>query len=126
MPVGLLLAASSTPSRDTQSSRAVIAAGRTESSAADSDHLVGVLVVCVSVIAMAEVARIARFVNILFGAWLVASPVVVDSGNTLSTAVDVLAGVALIAIALAFRRGPVRSGNANGSAIAVSREAGQR
>ncbi|MBX9584614.1 MAG: vitamin K epoxide reductase family protein [Gemmataceae bacterium] len=46
----------------------------TEGAAADSDHLVGALVVTFAVIAIGEVARAARFVNILLGAWLVAAP----------------------------------------------------
>ena len=90
----------------------------TGSSAADSDHLVGALVVCVSVIAMAEVARMVRFVNVAFGAWIVVSPLVVDGGAGLSTAVDVLAGTALIALAV--RRGPIRE--RYGSALPISDE----
>jgi hypothetical protein len=41
---------------------------------ANSDHLVGALVITVAVIAMAEVARALRFINILFGAWLIVAP----------------------------------------------------
>lgn len=41
---------------------------------ADSDHLMGALIVTVAVIAMAEVARALRFVNIIFGLWLIAAP----------------------------------------------------
>ncbi len=40
----------------------------TQGRAADSDHLVGALVVTFAVIAMAEVTRAARLINILFGA----------------------------------------------------------
>src|SRR3546814_14138721 len=41
---------------------------------ANSDHLVGALVITVAIIATAEVARVLRFVNVAFGAWLVAAP----------------------------------------------------
>jgi hypothetical protein len=41
---------------------------------ADSDHIVGGLVITVAIIAMAEVARPLRFVNVGFGLWLVAAP----------------------------------------------------
>lgn len=75
-------------------------------SAADSDHLVGALVVCVSVIAMAEIGRSVRFINVLFGVWLVVSPLLVAGGSVSSTVSDGVAGVALIALALP--RGSVR------------------
>src|SRR3546814_8652098 len=42
----------------------------TEPPLADSDHLVGALVITVAVIAMAEVARPLRFLNVAFGLWL--------------------------------------------------------
>jgi hypothetical protein len=45
-----------------------------EQAAADSDHLVGALVVVVAVVCMAEVARPARFLNVLLGAWLMTAP----------------------------------------------------
>src|SRR3546814_15774538 len=41
---------------------------------ANSDHLVAALVITVAIIATAEVARVLRFVNVAFGAWLVAAP----------------------------------------------------
>ncbi len=46
-----------------------------EASLADGDHLVGALIITFSVIAMAEVARYLRFINIVVpGAWLIAAP----------------------------------------------------
>ena len=42
----------------------------TQGSAAYSDHLVGALVITFAVIALAEVGRSIRFINILFGAWI--------------------------------------------------------
>lgn len=41
---------------------------------ADSGHLVGALLIVFSVIAMAEVGRPARYLNLMAGAWLVAAP----------------------------------------------------
>ena len=41
---------------------------------ADSDHLVGALIVTFAVMAMAEVARPLRFVNVAFGLWLMLAP----------------------------------------------------
>lgn len=78
----------------------------TGGSAASSDHLVGALAVCVSVIAMAEIGRSTRFINVLFGAWLVVSPLLVVGGSANSTVSDIIAGLALIALALP--RGPIR------------------
>jgi len=49
---------------------------------ADSDHLVGALIVTVAVMAMAEVGRLLRFINAGFGAWLVVAPWVL-AGATL-------------------------------------------
>jgi len=74
--------------------------------AADSDHLFGALVVTFAVIAMAEVARVVRFINILFGAWLVAAPFILNGFTTISPFSDLAAGAALIL--LSFPRGKIR------------------
>jgi len=75
--------------------------------AADSDHLVGALVVTFSVIAFGQVARPARFLNMLFGAWLIVAPWIVEgfAAGGVGAWNDVAAGVALIALSL--RRGTV-------------------
>jgi hypothetical protein len=75
--------------------------------ASDSDHLVGALVVTFSVIAFGQVARAARFLNILFGVWLIAAPWIVQgfAAGGAGTWNDVAAGAALIALSL--RRGAV-------------------
>lgn len=78
----------------------------TSGSPADSDHLVGALVVSIAVIAMAEIGRSVRFINVLFGVWLVASPLLIAGGSVISTVSDVVAGLALIALAIP--RGSVR------------------
>lgn len=68
--------------------------------AADSDHLVGALVVVVSVIALAEVARPARFLNVALGAWLLVAPWFLAGGTAASRVNDLLVGLAVIALAL--------------------------
>ena len=68
---------------------------------ADSDHIVGGLAVTISVIAMAEVARPLRFLNLPLGLWLIAAPWLL-SGVPSSVAAlhGVAAGVALLALSL--------------------------
>lgn len=79
----------------------VLGIGR-QSAAADSDHLVGSLVVVVAVIALAEVARAVRFLLIPLGAWLLVAPWFL-AGGTLASAGNGAAvglGVALLALPL--------------------------
>ncbi len=68
---------------------------------ANSDHVVGALVVTFSIMAFAEVARAIRFINIPLGAWLIAAPWLLD-GITSPLAVwnGVISGAVLIALAL--------------------------
>ncbi|MDQ3482809.1 MAG: NAD-dependent epimerase/dehydratase family protein [Pseudomonadota bacterium] len=70
---------------------------------ANMHHVIGALVVTVSVIATAEVARALRFVNLLFAAWLAASPWLAPESSVTATVVSI-AGAALIA-ALSLPRG---------------------
>ena len=46
-----------------------------------SDHIVGCLVILVAVTAMAEIARPVRFLNVALGAWIAASPFLLDGGD---------------------------------------------
>jgi hypothetical protein len=74
---------------------------------ANSDHLVGALVVTFSIIAFAEVARSVRFINIVFGAWLIVAPWLLQGATTpLATWNGVISGILLIALAIP--RGPVK------------------
>lgn len=68
---------------------------------ADSDHLVGALVVTFSIIAMAEVGRAVRFINVFFGLWLIAAPWFLE-GTTSSIAFwnSIVTGVLLTLLAL--------------------------
>jgi nucleoside-diphosphate-sugar epimerase len=76
-----------------------------EGRAADSDHLIGALIVTFTVIAMAEVARGARLLNIAFGVWLVVAPWTLAEDSPAGKWNDVFAGVAVIILSL--RRGRV-------------------
>lgn len=68
---------------------------------ADSDHLVGALVVTFSIIAFAEVGRAIRFINIPFGAWLIAAPWFLDGiVSPLAVWNGVISGALLIALAI--------------------------
>lgn len=72
----------------------------TEGSAADSEHLVGALIVTVSVTVMAEVIRAGRFVNVLFGAWLAIAPWVLAGATPAARWNGVIAGVILVVLSL--------------------------
>lgn len=68
--------------------------------AADSDHIVGALVVTISIMAWGEVARPLRFVNIAFGAWLMAAPFVLQGYSGVASTMSVLFGLALVLLAV--------------------------
>jgi nucleoside-diphosphate-sugar epimerase len=76
-----------------------------EGSLANAHHLLGSLVLTVISIAAAEVARPARYLNVLLGAALLAVPFIYNAG-AVATAFTLLAGVAIAALSL--RRGAVR------------------
>ncbi|HEX21747.1 MAG TPA: vitamin K epoxide reductase family protein, partial [Actinobacteria bacterium] len=74
---------------------------------ANSDHLFGALVVTFSIIAFSEVARSVRFVNILFGAWLIIAPwLLAGAGSSLTPLYGAIGG--LLLIILAFPRGSIK------------------
>jgi hypothetical protein len=78
----------------------------TTSATANDDQLIGALVVTTAVVAMAEVVRPARYVNMLFGAWLIVGPWLLHGGSTVSRLGGIATGVGLILLSL--RRGKVR------------------
>ena len=78
----------------------------TQSRAADSDHLVGALVITFAVIAMAEVGRTLRFINILFGAWIMLAPWLLTGSVASAKWNDMITGIVLILVS--FPRGKVR------------------
>jgi nucleoside-diphosphate-sugar epimerase/uncharacterized membrane protein len=73
--------------------------------AAHSDHLVGALIVTAAVIALADVGRAMRFINIVFGAWVIAAPWILGGATPASRWSDAIVGA--LVILLSFRRGPV-------------------
>lgn len=85
---------------------------------ANSDHLVGALVVTFSVMAMAEVGRPIRFINVAFGLWLLAAPWLLD-GVVSNVAVwnSMLSGLVLIALALP--RGTIKNAYAGWDRVLV-------
>jgi nucleoside-diphosphate-sugar epimerase len=72
----------------------------TVGSIALSDHLVGALIITVAVCAMAEVARPLRFINLLFGVWLIAAPWLLAGASPGATWNDVVVGVLVIGLSL--------------------------
>ncbi|MGH8513710.1 MAG: SPW repeat domain-containing protein, partial [Gammaproteobacteria bacterium] len=84
---------------------------------ADSDHLLGALIITVSMSALAEMARPLRFINILLGIALIGAPLLFDGGTPLADWAGVLAGVILIGLSVP--RGPVRNqyGSWNGAIV---------
>ncbi len=83
----------------------------TAGNAAHSEHLIGALVVTVAIMALSDVGRGLRWINILFGVWFLAAPWLLGGATTGSTVNDMIAGGALILLSLP--RGPVgeRYGN---------------
>jgi uncharacterized membrane protein len=73
--------------------------------AAHADHLFGALIVTAAVIALADVGRATRFINILFGALVIAAPWVLGGATSTSRWSDAIAGALVVLLSL--RRGPV-------------------
>ncbi|MBA5777546.1 NAD-dependent epimerase/dehydratase family protein [Stappia sp. F7233] len=72
---------------------------------ANAVHIAGALVISISVTAMAEVARVVRFLNLAVGGLLVLVPFAIDT-NVSGLLVTIGAGISLMALSV--RRGPVR------------------
>ena len=58
------------------------------------------LIITVAVIAMAEVARPLRFLNVGFGLWLLAAPWLLEGASVTASWAGVLIGLAVIALSL--------------------------
>ena len=74
--------------------------------AAHSDHVIGALIVTVVMIALADVGRAARFVNVPLGAWVILAPWVLSGAAISATWNDAIVGG--FVILLVVPRGPVR------------------
>jgi nucleoside-diphosphate-sugar epimerase len=72
---------------------------------ADADHAIGLLALTTISIAVAEPARPVRYLNMLFGAALLATPFVFEAG-TGATVNSLVCGIGLVALSI--RRGPIR------------------
>lgn len=68
--------------------------------ASDSDRLIGSLVVTFALIAIGEVGRALRYLNILFGAWLLVAPWMLEGYTQVAQWNDVAAGVVIILLSL--------------------------
>jgi uncharacterized membrane protein len=67
---------------------------------AHSDHILGALVVTVAIIAFAEVARAARFVNIVLALGIIGLPWLLGGGTPFSGINDLIVGVLIIALSI--------------------------
>ena len=73
----------------------------TSGTLADSDHLLGALIITVSVIALAEPARALRFLNAPMGLWIAASPFLLSgAADGSGIANNLIVGLAVVALSL--------------------------
>lgn len=72
----------------------------TEGALANSDHLMGSLLITVSVLAMAEVARTLRLLNVLIGLWLMAAPWLLEGGSTVAGVGSVVTGILVVVLSI--------------------------
>lgn len=72
----------------------------TQGEQANSDHLIGALVITVSITALAESARPVRFINVLLAIPLIAAPWMLDGGSLGADWSGVIAGLLLILLSI--------------------------
>jgi len=72
----------------------------TQGEQANSDHLIGALVITISITALGETARPARFINVLLAIPLIAAPWVLDGGSLGADWSGVIAGLLLILLSI--------------------------
>lgn len=77
----------------------------TTGAAAHGEHLIGALIVTVAAIALADVGRSARLLNLLLGGLMILMPWVLTGATSVSKWNDVIGGS--LVLLLSFRRGPV-------------------
>lgn len=71
-----------------------------EQPAADSDHLVGAMIIVIAIISLAEVARPARFLNVPMGLWLMAAPWFLSGATRASQWNSAAMGLAIVLLSL--------------------------
>src|SRR3546814_9300693 len=76
----------------------------TSGAAADSDHLVGALIVTITAVALAEPTRALRYLNVGVGAWLLAAPWMVGGMTRRARLRNLVAGAAAILFSLPMGR----------------------
>lgn len=67
---------------------------------ANTHHVIGALVITVSIIATAEVARALRFLNVALAAWLAASPFLAPQTTTAATVVSLATAALIVGLSL--------------------------
>lgn len=67
---------------------------------ANSDHVAGALVITISIIATAEVARALRFLNIVAGVWIVSAPLFLAGASFAATLGGIAVGFVIIVLNL--------------------------
>lgn len=77
----------------------------TEGAQADSDHLLGALIITVSVSAMAEVGRALRFINVLLAIALIFAPFMFEGASMLADLLGI--GIGIVLIILSVPRGKI-------------------
>lgn len=75
-----------------------------EQPAADSDHLVGAIVIVVAIVALAEVARPARFLNVPVGLWSIVAPWFLSGSTSASRWNSAVTGLAIVLLSLPLGR----------------------
>jgi hypothetical protein len=71
-----------------------------QGAAAGNDQLLGALVVTFSIVAIGEVARAARLLNVPFGVWLLVSPWLLAGGNSAAMWNDLVIGAVLLLLSV--------------------------
>lgn len=73
---------------------------QTQGQAAHSDHILGALVVTVSIVAFAEVTRAARFINIVLALGIIVLPWLLGGGTLAASLNDLIIGVFVIVLSI--------------------------
>lgn len=73
---------------------------QTQGQAAHSDHILGALVVTVAIIAMAEVARAARFINVALALAIIVLPWLLGGATLASSVNDLVVGLLIIVLSI--------------------------